>query len=60
MINTSLLLVGLTAKNAVWMKPYLGKTAYTISCLGELYKKQIGNYDIEFDDGKIVIKDLST
>ena len=29
LINTSLLLIGATAKNGAYLKPYIGKTAYT-------------------------------
>jgi len=57
-INTSLLLVGLTAKNAAPMKPYIGKTAYTISCINELVKRQLGDYDLELDDGKYKLENI--
>ena len=57
-INTSLLLVGLTAKNAVPMKPYIGKTAYTVSCINELCKMVLGDYDLEFDDGKHKLENI--
>lgn len=57
-INTQLLLVGLTAKNAVPMKPYIGSTAYTISCIIELIRRQIGIFDIEFENGKYKVENL--
>ena len=60
-INTSLLLVGLTAKNAKdWGKQYIGSTAYTVSCIVELIKRERGIFDIEIDDGLEYIKDLDT
>ena len=39
LINTSLLLVGSSAKNARPLKPYFGKTAYTITTVIELIKR---------------------
>ena len=59
-INTSLLLVGLTAKNAGPMKAYLGSTAYTLSCIVELIKREKGLFDVEIDDGKEFISNLNT
>lgn len=34
--------------------------AYQISCVKELIKRQIGRFDIEFEDGKYKIEDLET
>ena len=59
-INTSLLLVGLTAKNAAPMKPYLGSTSYTVSCIRELIRHVEGVYDIEFDNGVHRVNNLRT
>jgi hypothetical protein len=53
-------LVGLTAKNAAGMKAYVGKTAYSISCIRELIRRERGRFDIEIDDGLEHIKDLDT
>lgn len=55
-INTSLMLIGLTAKNARPMKPYLGHTAYTVSCVKELIMRQSLKFDVEFDDGKFKVE----
>lgn len=57
-INTQLLLVGLTAKNAVPMKPYIGSTAYTLSCIIELIRRQTCVFDIEFENGKYKVADV--
>lgn len=51
-INTSLLLVGSSARRAVPLKPYLGKTAYTVTAMQEIFKGFIGKYDIDIDNGK--------
>ena len=59
-VNTSLLLVGLTAKNAAPMKAYLGSTAYTISCINEIFKCVQGHFDFELDDGKHCIRNVDT
>jgi predicted polyphosphate/ATP-dependent NAD kinase len=52
-INTSLLLVGSSAKNAVPLKPYIGKTAYTLTAFFEILKGFVGNYDIDIDNGSL-------
>ena len=59
-INTQMLISGLTAKNAAPMKPYLGSLAYTISCFRELYRKYQCTLDIEIDEGRHVIRNLTT
>ena len=59
-VNNSFLLVGLTAKNAVPMKPYLGQAAYTISCVRELVRRASCTYDLIFDNGKHKIENLWT
>lgn len=59
-INTSLLLVGSTAKNAVPLKPYIGKSAYTFSAIIEILKHFVGNYDIDVDHGRYKINNLQT
>ena len=45
-------MIGLTAKNAVPMKPYIGKAAYTVSAIIEVIKRVTGDYTVEFDGGK--------
>ena len=50
-INTSLLLVGSSAKKAVPLKPYIGKNAYTITAFFEILKGFVGKYDIDIDHG---------
>jgi len=57
-INTQLMLVGLTAKNARPMKPYIGQAAYTVSCLRELIRRVGFKFDLEFDDGKYKVENL--
>jgi len=52
--------VGLTAKHALPMKPYIGKEAYTISCLIELCRRQSFTYDFIIDDGRVKIDNLWT
>ena len=51
---------GLTAKNARPMKPYIGKEAYTISCLIELIRRQSCTYDFIIDDGRVKVDNLWT
>jgi hypothetical protein len=45
------LLVGSTAKNAAFLKPYIGKTAYTLTAVVEILKGIVGMFDIDVDDG---------
>jgi diacylglycerol kinase family enzyme len=35
------------------MKPYIGKTAYTLSLLPELVKRTLFKFDFELDGGKV-------
>ena len=42
------------------MKAYIGSTAYTLSCIIELIKREKGLFDIDIDDGTHFIKDLGT
>lgn len=44
------------AKNAAFMKPYLGQLAYTLSSFKELARMELAHFDIEFDDGQNKIK----
>ena len=48
-----MLLVGSAAKNAIPLKPYIGKTAYTVTAFVEILKGYAGYYDIDIDEGKL-------
>ena len=50
-INSSLLLVGSSARKAVPLKPYVGKKAYTITAIFEILRMFVGKYDIDIDNG---------
>ena len=42
------------------MKPYIGSTAYTLSCIREIFRQVDGTFDIEFDNGKHIERDVKT
>lgn len=42
------------------MKPYIGKEAYTISCLIELCRRQSCTYDFIIDGGRVKLENLWT
>ena len=59
-INSSLLLVGSSARKAIPLKPYLGKKAYTITAFYEILRMFSGKYDIDIDNGQHLMKDIDT
>ena len=59
-INSSLLLVGSSARKAVPLKPYVGKKTYTIIAIFEILRMFVGKYDIDIDNGQQILKDVET
>ena len=52
-VNSSLCLSANCARNAAGMKPYLGKHAYTVQTLIELYKRRREIYDVYVDTASL-------
>ena len=50
LINSSLGLSANVAKNGKWMKPKIGKEAYSVQTVIELTKKKEVNFDINAHD----------
>ena len=53
MVNSSLCLSANCARNAQGMKPYLGKHAYTVQTLIELYRRRRECYDVLIDKASL-------
>lgn len=52
--------MGSSAKKAVPLKPHIGKIAYTITAFFEILRGFVGRYDMDIDDGQIIIEGLKT
>ena len=60
LINSGVALIANCARNAVSLKPKIGKHAYTVQTVIELFRGRSETFDIDIDNGKTLIPDMQT
>lgn len=58
LINSGVALLANCARNAISMKAKIGRHAYTVQTVIELFKGRAETFDIDIDNGTTVFKDM--